>query len=137
MYILFNLSETNLIQFAVFDTESIEHKKYPAQNRELLVCLDEFLQEKKLSKKNVQGIMAVVGSGGFTSTRISVVIANTFAYVLRIPVLAITKDQVAEVQQFIPTLLAQPRGQYISASYSGEANVGERKLETRNLNYLC
>ena len=124
MYLLFNLSQKDLIHFAFFDAESIEYKTYPGQNRELLLCFDEFLLEKKLSKKDVQGIMVVVGSGGFTSTRIAVVVANAFAYVLGIPVLAITVDQIASVQQLIPTLRFQPKGQYISASYSAEANIG-------------
>jgi tRNA A37 threonylcarbamoyladenosine modification protein TsaB len=35
--------------------------------------------------------MVVVGAGNFTNTRIACVVANTFAYDLQIPLLAIQK----------------------------------------------
>lgn len=111
------------MQLALFDQKTIEHKKISAPNRELLSCVDDFLQEKKLDKKAVQGIMVVVGAGGFTSTRIATTIANSFGYVLQIPLLAIAKEQADEAQSLIPRLLNQPKGQYISATYSGEPNI--------------
>ena len=128
MHILLDLSKKDLVHLALFDADSIEHKTYPGQNRELLLCLEQFLHEKNLSKKDVHGIMVVVGSGGFTSTRIAVVVANSFTYVWGIPVLAITLDQVNIVQQLIPALITQPKGQYISATYSAEANIGKGKM---------
>ena len=108
---------------ALFDSDAIEHKKISAPNRELLRCIDDFLQEKKLDKKAVQGVLVVVQAGGFTSTRIGTTIANTFGYVLQIPLLAIKKEQTDGIQELIPLLLAQPKGQYISATYSGEPNI--------------
>lgn len=123
MFLLIDTSEKDSVHLALFDQNTIEHKKILALNRELLSCVDDFLQEKKLDKKDVQGVMVVVGAGGFTSTRIATTIANSFGYILQIPLLAIKKEQVDEVQKLIPLLLTQPKGQYISATYSGEPNI--------------
>ena len=70
--------------------------------------------------------MVVVGSGGFTSTRIACVVANTFAYVLQIPLLAIKREDADKAQSLIPKLLKQKPGHYLSATYSGEPNIGKK-----------
>ncbi|MBU2542524.1 hypothetical protein KJ785_03120 [Patescibacteria group bacterium] len=134
MYLLLDLSIKDVIHLALFDKQVIEHKKYSGMNRELLSCIDDFIRVCKVNKvhkvfkvEDLGGIMVVVGSGSFTSTRIACVVANTFAYVLQIPLLAIGEDKIDKVQELIPELLKQPRGQYISATYSGEANIGNNK----------
>lgn len=122
MYLLINTSEKDVISLSVFDANFIEHKKYSGQNRELLNCINDVLKDKKPA-----GIMVVVGVGGFTSTRIATVVANTFGYVLQIPLLAVSLDEAEDPQKLIFRLLKQPTGQYISAIYSGEANIGKSK----------
>ena len=67
----------------------------------------------------------MVGVGSFTSTRIACVVANTFAYAMQIPLLAIKENEIENVQKLIPKLLKQPKGQYISATYSGEPNISQ------------
>ncbi len=124
MYMLFDTSEKDVIHLAWFDTVSLVEKKYSAQNRELLTCVDVFLHEQGLNKKMIQGIMVVVGSGGFTSTRLATTVANSFAYVFHIPVLGISKDEAACAQDRISNLLAVPKGRFISATYSGQPNIG-------------
>lgn len=127
MYALFDLSNKDIVHLALFDEQQIIHKEIEGRNRDLLVFVDTFLQEQHMTKEGVEGIMAVVGAGSFTSTRLATTIANTFAYVQKIPVLTITADQIDDVQMLIPTLLKQPRGQYVSATYSAEANIGKKK----------
>jgi len=128
MYLLLDLSQRDTIHLALFDEQLIEHKKYSGMNRELLSSVDNFLSLQNVKKEEIGGIMVVVGSGSFTSTRIACVVANTFAYVLQIPLLAIGEDKINDVQDLIPELLTQPKGQYISATYSGEPNIGKKKL---------
>ncbi len=125
MYLLLDLSVKDTIHLALFNTDSIEHKKYSGMNRELLSSVDNFLSLQNVEKQNIEGIMVVVGAGSFTSTRIACVVANTFAYVLQIPLLAVGEDKIDGVQDLIPELLKQPKGQYISATYSGEPNIGK------------
>lgn len=127
MYLLLDLSAKDLIHLALFSESSIVHKEAARINRELLATLQDFLAEQKLDKAQVGGIMVVVGAGGFTSTRIATVVANVFASVLQIPLLAIQKDDVEHIQQLIPILLARPKGQYLSAAYSGEPNITSKK----------
>ncbi len=125
MYLLIDMSQFDQIHLAIFDIEKRVDKTFEGRNRELLGCIDLFVKSQ-LSKVNcqIEGIMVVVGAGSFTSTRIAVVVANTFAYVRQIPLLAISVGDVEKVQAFIPELLKQPAGQYISATYSGEPNIG-------------
>lgn len=127
MFVLFDLSSKDLIRVVLFDETGLHEKKEEARNKELLAVFDSFLVEKKLSKKDVQGIMVVVGSGGFTSTRLAVTVANTFGYALHIPLLAISEAEAADPQALLTRLLAQPPGQLISPTYSGEANIGGEK----------
>lgn len=126
MFLLFDLSQKTNLHLALFDESTIVHSQTEGINRELLSCVDTFLKEQHLNTKDVQGIMVVVGAGGFTSTRIATTVANGFAYALQIPLLAITQDQMDKVQQLIPQLLKQPKGQYISATYSGEPNITQK-----------
>ena len=132
MFLLFDLSTKDQIHLAIFDSRTIEHKNYSGRNRELLGCIHNLLEVYKVCKvhkvKSIGGIMVVTGIGGFTSTRVACVVANTFAYVLRIPLLAITSVEASDPQKLIPKLLKQKPGNYISATYSGEANIGRKKI---------
>ncbi len=127
MYLLLNLSQTNSIHLGLFDKNELREENYSGQNRELLECVEKFFKRHKFKKENLEGIMVVVGAGGFTSTRIVCVIANTFAYVLQIPLLAIKNNEVDKVQSLIFKLLKQKQGHYLSATYSGEPNIGRKK----------
>jgi len=125
MYLLIDTSEKDKIDLALFDDKTIEHKFYSGRNRELLTCIHDLLEVNKV--ESISGIMVVVGAGSFTSTRVACVVANTFGYVLKIPLLAISTEQAKDPQKLISKLLKQPKGQYISATYSGEANIGKGK----------
>lgn len=130
MYLLINSSKKDLIQLALFDNERLIKKKVDGQNHMIFFTIVEFLKDEGVDVKDVGGIMVVVEEGSFTSTRLAVTISNTFGYVLQIPLLAILSDQVENIQDLIPKLLKQRRGQYISATYSGEANIRLPKNKT-------
>ncbi|OGH59361.1 MAG: hypothetical protein A2725_00850 [Candidatus Magasanikbacteria bacterium RIFCSPHIGHO2_01_FULL_33_34] len=124
MYILINLSEYDIIQLALFDKDSLVETKYNGRNRELLESMDTFLVDNKCDKNKLKGIMVVVGEGSFTNTRISAVVANTFGYALQIPIMSINKNQIDNVQELISEIDKIPVGQYVSAKYSSEPNIG-------------
>lgn len=123
MYLLIDLSSRDDLHLALFDEQSIFEEHYEGKNRKLLLCMDRLFATRHLRKEEIQGIMVVVGAGGFTNTRIGTTVANAFAYAYHIPLLAVTVDQVSDIQKLLPELLHQPRGQYISATYSGEPNI--------------
>ncbi|MFH1291869.1 MAG: hypothetical protein ABIH87_01595 [bacterium] len=129
MHLLINLSEKDKIQLVLFNKSDFNQTSYSGQNRDLLASIDSFLKKQNFEIKNLNGIMAVVGAGGFTSTRIAVVVGNTLAYTLKIPILAIQENQIKKIQELIPDLLQQPIGQYISATYSGMPNITTPKKE--------
>jgi len=134
MYLLIDISVQDKIHLAIFDKTKIEHKYYSGRNRKLLVCIDKlFNSVPSLRRRGAQragwlkGIIVVVGTGSFTSTRVACVVANTFAYTLQIPLLAIKQEEITKVQELIPKLLKQKPGHYLSATYSGEPNLGKSK----------
>ncbi len=127
MFLLLDPSEKDSIHLSLFDDKKKTDFRQLGKNRELLEAIDFFLSQEKIDKIDIQGIMVVIGAGGFTSTRIATVIASVFGYVRKIPLLAIQKDEADNLAQLIPRLLEQPAGQYISATYSGEPNIGNGK----------
>ncbi|PIT86810.1 MAG: hypothetical protein COU33_01095 [Candidatus Magasanikbacteria bacterium CG10_big_fil_rev_8_21_14_0_10_43_6] len=127
MYLCIDLSQKDVLSLAFFTEETVEYKKYNKKNRELLLCIKDALQDMGLEKDALLGIMVVVGSGSFTNTRIAVTVANAWGYANQVPLLAIDVLDVDDLQNRIVELLAQPVGQYISATYSGEPNIGAPK----------
>lgn len=128
MFLLIDTSEYQQINLALFDSTQIVYKRFAGQNRELLNCIDKLFKQKGIRSKEkgvskIEGIMVVVGTGSFTSTRIACVVANTFAYALHIPLLAIKQDDIPRIQGLIPKLLKQKPGHYLSATYSAEPNI--------------
>lgn len=127
MYLLIDMSQFDHIHLALFDADTRVDETYEGRNRELLFSIDTLLEREGKTKDDIKGIMVVVGSGSFTSTRIAVVVANTFAYARQIPLLAIAEDKIGSAQDLIPELMKQTPGHYISATYSGEPNIGKSK----------
>lgn len=124
MFLLIDPSVKDQISLAFFDSNAAQKKIYHVMNREVLACIDDFLSEVKKLPKDIQGIMVVLGEGGFSSTRIAVTVANTFAYAFQIPLLGITKEQAENPQAAIGLLLQQVPGNYLLPEYSGEPNIG-------------
>ncbi len=127
MYLLIDPSVKDVVRLVLFDESNLKEGNIVASNREFLLAIEKFFSEENFSKENLSGVMVVVGVGGFTSTRIATTIANVFGYVLKIPLLAINQEESKEPQKLISKLREQPIGQYISAVYSGEANIGKKK----------
>jgi len=104
------------------DQFSIEEKPLN-ESGDLLLGLQLVLKKENLSLNNLQGLAVRVGVGKFTSTRVAVTVANTLAFALNIPVVGVKEfmeNTVEEIKQQTP-------GIYVSASYSGEPNIGKKK----------
>ena len=84
--------------------------------------LDRGLKQIKLPLNELLGIAVLVGKGRFTGTRIAVTFANTLAFALSIPVVA-----VLEKNNWLGLIAKQPAGVYVSAQYSGEAHISGRQ----------
>lgn len=124
MYLLIDLSTQDRIHLALFNESILKSFASVGKNRELLSSINIFFALRKFNKADLRGIMAVVGKGSFTNTRIAAIVANTFGFVLNIPLLAIDSNQIDMAQQLISRLRGQKTGQYISAIYSAPPNIG-------------
>lgn len=127
MYLLIDSSVKDQITLVLFDTHTSAKNTYDASNRAVLACVDALLTEKHLKPQDVQGIAVVVGAGGFSSTRVAVTVANTFAYAFQIPLLAVTSPEAAHPEQLVERLLEQEPGKYMAPEYSGEPNITTKK----------
>ena len=117
------MSQNNRISLALFQGKEQKSKSYEGRNRELLESISHFLEEEKLSRKDIHGIAVVVGVGSFTSTRIATVIANVFGFVGNIPIIRISEEEKEDYSLLEKKLKKQKKGVYISAKYSGEPNI--------------
>ncbi|MEK7131281.1 MAG: hypothetical protein AAB797_00915 [Patescibacteria group bacterium] len=93
-----------------------------SKNKGILVCLEKLLSTLKLGLKDIKHLGVVVGVGRFTASRLGVTAANTLAFSLKIPVVALPKN----FDQAYALKLAQSAvvGKYIMPTYSGEARIG-------------
>lgn len=127
MYLLIDPTDNKKISLTLFDEKDLETKEYEGRVKDLLVSIDAFFGEQNFDKEDLQGILVVVGEGSFTGTRIACVVANTFGYVLQIPLLAVLKKDFTKAQDLVSKISKQKSGVYISATYSGEPNIGKKK----------
>ncbi|PIR03358.1 MAG: hypothetical protein COV60_00725 [Candidatus Magasanikbacteria bacterium CG11_big_fil_rev_8_21_14_0_20_43_7] len=126
-FLLINTSAFDVISLSLFDETTRDDMRIVAHNRELLQSIDTFFTEHGIANTEIGGVMVVVGEGTFTSTRLAVTVANTFAYVQKIPLLPISKEQTNDPQALLPLLLEQPVGRYISATYSAPPSINMTK----------
>lgn len=127
MFLLINTSAKDFISLTLFKGNFVEQKSYPAPNRDLLLTIENFLQANNVSVQDVQGVATVVGVGSFTSTRIATTVANTWAYSQKIPVSTVSLAEAENLADLEKKLSQTLSGTLISATYSGEPNVGKTK----------
>lgn len=90
----------------------------------LLKGIKNVLEKKGKNLVDLNGLAVRVGKGRFTGTRIAVTVANTLAFSLKIPVMAIME---INLNNIVSELQKVPVGQYAHAIYSGEPRLGGGK----------
>ncbi|MBH41416.1 MAG: hypothetical protein CL685_01750 [Candidatus Magasanikbacteria bacterium] len=126
MFLVFDASQKDIIHIILFDKEKRVDYSQPGKNRELLQEVATFLEKELCKKEEILGIAVVLGAGSFTSTRIAVTVANSWAFVQSIPVLGIAKEEMHNNDSLISSFKQQPVGKYITAEYSAEPNIGKK-----------
>ena len=124
MYLLINPSQKDIVTFVLFDGQDVFEETCEASNREMLQYIETSLSKHKLFASDVTGIAVVVGFGSFTSTRIAVTIANTWAMTRQIPVLGISLDASKDMDWLREKISQYPIGIYVNATYSAEPHIG-------------
>ena len=127
MYLFFDNSDPLTVTF-YFKKQTVwqEYKVKRKLNELLLITIDQFFKIQKINKKKLLGLGALVGKGSFTATRAAVTVVNTLAYAWNIKAVV--------VKEFNPNVLDDmfkktPCGQFVSALYSGEPNIGKAKAK--------
>lgn len=126
MYILIDNSVSwQLVVYYTLNNKWVQ-KVFSNKNKrmELLNALEKIFKKTNSSPEDLFGMAVLIGKGSFTATRLAVTVVNTLAYALKIPVVGITEINLADLQTKIKS---QKVGVYISAVYSGEANIGQSK----------
>ena len=95
MYLYINTSQFEKIVLALLnkDGKILELKNIKAKYKQSEKLLSE-IDKLKFKNKNLDGVIVVVGPGGFTSLRIGVATANAMAWSLNIPILGIEKKTI-------------------------------------------
>ncbi len=96
----------------------------------LLDNIDQLLRKNRLTLNELKGVAVVVGQGRFTLTRVAVTLANILAYALHIPVVGALNIK----DDWLKKLTIQLSGQYLSARYSAEPNIGTQKIKLATCN---
>ncbi len=95
-------------------------------NQGPLFCFSELVENKKIKLKEIEGVGILIGVGRFTATRIAVTFGNFLSFFLKKPIVGMREF---EVKKFLQQVKKAKKGYYLSAKYSGEANIGKSKKE--------
>lgn len=95
----------------------------------LFSFLVSFLQKYHLKPKDLQAIVVITGPGSFTSTRLMVVLANTIAFVQKIPIWGEEKPLSKSLKDFLEQkifslVFLQTHGvSFVEPFYDRSANI--------------
>jgi len=131
MYLLIDNSAEGEAVFYLSERPSGRWKKFSfavSDKSVLLVLLDKVLKQAGKKLTDLRGLVVRVGLGRFTATRVAVTVANAMAFCLKIPVISATDLNWKKIETALKKAKA---GVYVSAKYSGEANIG-KKLKIKN-----
>ncbi len=135
MILIINTAPSDLIQIILAQSAD-KFKIYQLtgsgkESERLLAAIIKFINKEKISLKNIKGIGVVTGPGRFTSVRIGVVVANSLAYGLRVPVVGIKADDFNDDKELAAKIRSrlkkQKRGsrsdQWVVPFYGKEPNI--------------
>jgi len=123
MYLLIDNSTEHQIIIHYYINNSWQKKEFFLDELSLVGVIENLLKNENITLSGLEGLAVVISKGRFTATRVAVTTVNTLAFALKIPVVAVT--------EWSPNLLKKIKetkiGQYVTALYSAEANIGRKK----------
>lgn len=115
------------IQFITFglvkDQTLFCEKTVDASPENYLVSLHAFLLEQSVSVSDIKRLFVVNGPGSFTASRVSVVIANTVAFVQKIPVVPIENPKRLSIEELLPMVAILPEHMFVIPAYDRPPNI--------------
>lgn len=131
MYLIINTIEDDRFIIALADVKGAFIKKITKRGRlilaeKLLPTIDKLIKPK-YKYQNLKGIVVASGPGGFTSIRLGIITANTFAYVLNIPIAGLTAKQFSTFEELsekgITEIRKNKNKHIILPFYGSEPNI--------------
>lgn len=137
MFLLINTAERDNIQIILVKKDSdfvVKNVSAPRkQSEKLLPTMEKILAGNRVGMGKLKGIGVVSGPGGFASLRIGVVTANTLAYALKVPIVALRLDEFKTneelVKKMVKKLALKSKGKFNLAKnivlphYGQEPNI--------------
>jgi len=135
MYLVINTLAEEDFQIGLADKQgrlisSVTKKGRFIQAEKLLPAIDHLIN-KKYNYRSLSGVIVAKGPGGFTSIRIGVVTANTFAYALQIPIVGFLygefKDFADLANKGVEQLSQGKNDEIVTPFYGREPNITKAK----------
>lgn len=98
-------------------------RTYKVPPEKYLASLDCFLVEQQLSSLSIMRILIVNGPGSFTASRVSVVLANTFAFVRDIPMISIENPNCLSMKELLRIDVRRPEHTFVVPTYDRPPNI--------------
>lgn len=115
------------IQFITFglvkDGVCFHEQALDASPEQYLNLLNRFFSEQKMSSSDIKRIIVVNGPGSFTASRVSVTIANTFAFVHQIPLVALENPDRLSCAELILRVQEFPEHAFVVPVYDRPPHI--------------
>lgn len=133
MYLFINTTTPQVSYIVLGDKKKILAVKKiqyrPMKRPSVLACIDAVMKKAQMSPSSLHGVAVIVGPGQFSSLRTGIAIANTFGYVLHIPVAGILAVHGTTPETFFQNSLKKftkmKRENMVIPQYGAEPNIGK------------
>ena len=125
MYLGIDTSEPKIISLYYSDKTRLERRDFSLLGEgSLLASIDSLLNDLGQPMTALKGITVVVGHGRWTAIRMAVVVTNSLAYTLAIPVMTVGSPD--QLEASFVMLQTKPAGEYVLPVYNGEVRIGKK-----------
>ncbi|MBU0670758.1 MAG: tRNA (adenosine(37)-N6)-threonylcarbamoyltransferase complex dimerization subunit type 1 TsaB [Patescibacteria group bacterium] len=107
--------------------KKLEKKRSFKESENLLELIHELLSGKKIKPKDLEGIIVITGPGSFTALRIACVIANTFAYVEKVPLFGFKKTEYNKLEDLLKKTAKKKGENHLEPFYNKKPNISKPK----------
>jgi len=115
------------IQFVTFgflkDGQIVAEKTFNVSPERYLFSLHSFFEESAVRPEDINRILVVNGPGSFTASRVSVTLANAFAFAKELPVIAVENPNRLSLSELLPTIALLPEHAFVVPVYDRPPNI--------------
>ncbi|MBU0731316.1 tRNA (adenosine(37)-N6)-threonylcarbamoyltransferase complex dimerization subunit type 1 TsaB [Patescibacteria group bacterium] len=97
------------------------------ESENLLEYIDDLFKEKKIKVRDLEGIIVVIGPGSFTAVRVACVIANTMAYVEKVPLYGFKQAEYNKLEDLLKKIKTRKEKSYLEPFYGKRPNISKSK----------